>query len=114
MGKLIQFRHQYDERLLKGTFEAFTKPSMTEPDNSLSIPEIIAKFTRGIPAEVRQYQWTDGVSVPEEGYIPDDGTLESVLEIHQEAPQSEPQAPAETASASALKEPESAPAPAGA
>lgn len=82
MKQVIEFRHQYSESLLKGSFEVFTKPSETEPENSLSIPEIIAKFTRGLPAEIRQYQWSSGVSVPEDGETyADDGSLESVLEV---------------------------------
>lgn len=31
---------------------------MTEPDNAMSIPEIIARFTRGVGIPVQQHAWT--------------------------------------------------------
>lgn len=54
------FPTQYSESVEIGTFEAFTRPSMTEPDNAMSIPEIIAKFTRGYGVQVQQHPWTSG------------------------------------------------------
>ena len=46
-NKRRTFPTKYTESVEIGTFETFTKPSMTEPDNAMSIPEIIARFTRG-------------------------------------------------------------------
>lgn len=54
------FPTQYSESVQEGTFEVFRKPSLTEPDNAMSIPEIIAKFTRGFGIPVEQHPWSSG------------------------------------------------------
>lgn len=89
------FPTQYSESLLEGTFETFTKPSMTEPDNAMSIPEIIARFTRGYGIEVRQNPWTSGNAFGDEG-DPNDlqGFLGEPAEPASQEPQSDPVPPA--------------------
>lgn len=86
MATKIVFRHQYDERLSEGSKEVFTEPSMTEPENALSIPEIIARFTRGQGLQVQQYPMQSGVA-PEFGEPQNDMTLEDVMEFVQPAGQ---------------------------
>lgn len=55
---------------------------MTEPDNSMSIPEIIARYTRGQGIQVQQYPWQSGQAAPEEGEGQQmDGTAEALLEM---------------------------------
>lgn len=54
------FPTKYSESVQFGTFETFNKPSMTEPDNAMSIPEIIAKFTRGYGIQVPVHSWQSG------------------------------------------------------
>lgn len=56
----IVFPTQFSESVRKGTKQTFSKPSMTEPDNSLTIPEIIARFTRGQGLQVQQHPWDSG------------------------------------------------------
>lgn len=59
---LMVFPTKYSESVKIGTFETFKKPSMTEPDNAMSIPEIIARFTRGYGIPVEQHPWTQGAA----------------------------------------------------
>lgn len=99
-----------------GSYEVFTKPSMTEPDNTMSIPEIIARYTRGQGLGVQALPWQAGIA-PEEGEADlNDGSLESVLDIKEPAvasapaPSQEPLAPAPAAAPAA--DPSAAPAPA--
>lgn len=99
-----------------GSYEVFTKPSMTEPDNTMSIPEIIARYTRGQGLGVQALPWQAGIA-PEEGEAAlNDGSLESVLEIKEPevapAPSQEPPAPAPAAAPAA--DPSASPAPASA
>lgn len=56
----IVFPTQFSESVREGTKQVFIRPSMTEPDNSLSIPEIIARFTRGQGLQVQQHPWDEG------------------------------------------------------
>ena len=58
----MDFITKYSESVRKGTFQTFRKPSMTEPDNAMSIPEIIARFTRGQGIVVNQHPWEVGTS----------------------------------------------------
>lgn len=78
------FPTKYDESVEKGTFEVFNKPSMTEPDNAMSIPEIIARFTRGYGIDVQQHAWEAGSAF--EGEDPD-----NFFDEFQEAPKETPQ-----------------------
>lgn len=64
--KKNNFITKYDDSVLQGTFEVFRKPSQTEPDNAMSIPEIIARFTRGYGIEVPQHDWTTGSAFGDE------------------------------------------------
>lgn len=64
--KKNNFITKYDDSVLEGSFETFTRPSMTEPDNAMSIPEIIARFTRGYGIEVQQHDWTTGSAFGDE------------------------------------------------
>lgn len=56
----LVFPTKYSESVQIGTFETFKKPSMTEPDNAMSIPEIIARFTRGYGIQVPVHPWESG------------------------------------------------------
>lgn len=105
----MEFCHQFPDKPQNGSFQHFRKPSLTEPDNTMSIPEIIARYTRGQGAGVQLRPWQTGTS-PEEGEgAQQDASLEQVLEI--EAP-AEPM-PAEPAPSPAPAEPsEPSPAPA--
>lgn len=109
----MNFRTQFSESVSKGSKEAFTKPSLTEPDNSMSIPEIIARYTRGQGIPVNQHQWTSGQAAPEAGDPMNDGFMDAVLGVQ---PSSQAAAPAaasqEQPSSDAEQAPE--PAPAGA
>lgn len=67
------FRTPYSESVLEGTSEHFYGASMTEPDNSMTIPQIIAKYTRGQGIPVRQNPWTVGEAT-EDGHQVGDGT----------------------------------------
>lgn len=107
------FRTQFSESVSKGSKEAFTKPSLTEPDNSMSIPEIIARYTRGQGIPVNQHQWTSGQAAPEAGDPMQDGSMDAVLGV-QPSPQAAAPAAAPQEQPSADPEPAPAPAPAGA
>lgn len=58
----MEFLTPYSEKARKGSKQTIKGPSMTEPDNAMSIPEIIARFTRGlgIPVNQRSWQVNDG------------------------------------------------------
>lgn len=117
MAKNNRFHTQWPEVPEMGTFEAFTLPSMTEPDNSMSIPEIIARYTRGQGIPVQQYQWTAGQAAPEDGEsVPQDATAEAVLELAAADPVFNPTGTdaAPTAAEPAAEPPVGEPAPAGA
>lgn len=86
--KMMEFPTKYSESVQIGTYEVFTKPSMTEPDNALSIPEIIARFTRGYGIPVEQHPWTQGAA-SEGGEVLDD--LQDFFGKPEPAPQPEPE-----------------------
>lgn len=97
------FPTKYSESVEIGTFEAFTKPSMTEPDNAMSIPEIIARFTRGYGVEVQQHAWTSGSAFDEDGDPNNlveflDGPKPKQESVKESAVESSPEAPQEPAS----------------
>lgn len=52
--------------------ESFSKPSMTEPDNAMSIPEIISRYVRGHGLAVPVLPGTDGQAAREDGQPWDD------------------------------------------
>lgn len=117
--KKNRFTTQWPDKPNFGTFEAFTEPSMTEPDNSMSIPEIIARYTRGQGIQVQQYPWQSGQAAPEEGEgVPQDGTAEALLEVAADDMGVKPQVfsnePAPEPSPDPAPEPAPTPAPAGA
>lgn len=101
-----RFKTPYPEKPSLGSFEAFIKPSMTEPDNTMSIPEIIARYTRGQGIVVNQNPWVAGVA-PEDGVEQHDATMEQVLGLEVKAP-AQPQ-PAQPAEATQLAAPAAAP-----
>lgn len=74
---------------------------MTEPENALSIPQIIARFTRGQGLQVQQYPMQSGVA-PEFGEPQNDMTLEDVLEFVQPAGQPAPHPAAQPAAQPAV------------
>ena len=81
------FPTKYSESVQKGTFETFNRPSMTEPDNAMSIPEIIARFTRGYGMSVPVYPWESGSAF--DGDNPDT-FLEEELGLRKEVPKEAP------------------------
>lgn len=99
--EIISFPSQYPLNRPQPTLEAFPKPSLTEPDNSMSIPEIIARYTRGQGIPVPQHAWSSGVAT-EEGEQTVDPTEFDFMPGYQ-APQkpAEPEKPAEPAPAPA-------------
>lgn len=108
----MQFVTAYSESVRKGSKQAIKGPSMTEPDNAMSIPEIIARFTRGVGIPVQQRPWTtnDGTREDVEGFAEVEGSDIVVKEV-------EDPKPADPAPAPAPAEPkpaDPAPAPAGA
>lgn len=92
----------------------------------MSIPEIIARYTRGQGIPVQQYQWTAGQAAPEDGEpVPQDATAEAVLELAAQdpvvnptgtgaAPTAAAPAAATQTAAPAAEPPAGEPAPAGA
>lgn len=93
------FPTKYSESVQNGTFETFNKPSMTEPDNAMSIPEIIARFTRGYGIQVPVHDWQSGSAFEgdnpekflEEEFGPSQAPKEQSKEAPQEAPKEAPQ-----------------------
>lgn len=116
--KDMEFYHQFPDKPSNGSYQRFRKPSMTEPDNTMTIPEIIARYTRGQGAGVQLRPWQTGVA-QEEGEGPQqDSTVEQVLDLVPAEPQpaAEPAASPATAGEPAAEPaaPAPAPAPAGA
>lgn len=121
--KKNNFITKYDDSVLNGTFEVFTKPSKTEPDNAMSIPEIIARFTRGYGIEVQQHDWTQGTApdVDQEGWediLPESelGALtaqeqQAILAMRQAAQQQQQQQQQQPAAEPAAADPAAKPAP---
>lgn len=60
----------------------------------MSIPEIIAKFTRGLGLQVQQHPWTSGSAPEPGGYNPNDAELSAVLELQTPQSPQEPTPPA--------------------
>lgn len=60
-----QFHH------VSNTFsrERFNEPSMTEPDNAMSIPEIISRYVRGHGLSVQVLPDSSDISAREDGEI---------------------------------------------
>lgn len=67
-----RFRVQFPVEKSNGSYEVISGPDMCEPDNAMSIPEIIAKYTRGAGLQVEAHPWTTGVA-SEDGYTMSDG-----------------------------------------
>lgn len=111
----MDFFTQYGKNRPAGSKQRFVGPSLTEPDNTMSIPEIIARFTRGQGIQVTQYPWATGVA-QEENEVNKDGTLADVLGLQKkqgaEPAKPEPSAPAASAAAPEAAADTSAPAPA--
>lgn len=95
--KNMEFPTKYTESVKKGTFESFTKPSMTEPDNSMSIPEIIARFTRGQGISVTQHPWEIGSAPEGDKYIHEEDWHDIVPGLPAPAAPAAPAEPAEPA-----------------
>lgn len=95
------FPTKYSESVQIGTFETFNKPSMTEPDNAMSIPEIIARFTRGYGIQVPVHPWEAGSAFDgddperflEEEFGRKEASKEALQEAPKEAPKEAPQEP---------------------
>lgn len=58
----MKFRTNYTRNNIPG--EINRKPSVTQPDQSLSIPELLERFVTNRPVQVQDMQWHDD-------YIPD-------------------------------------------
>lgn len=54
--------------------KVFTQPSLTVPDQTLSIREILDRYARGLPLEVRTPIWDDNAD--ENDVMPDPRTLD--------------------------------------
>lgn len=111
----MEFITKYSESVREGSKEFNSKPSMTEPDNSMSIPEIIARFTRGQGLQVPVHSW-EGRSAFEDGQPVQDNELEDFLELHAESASlldSNEPVDVNTASVNSNEPPSPAPAPAG-
>lgn len=97
--KSMVFPTKYTESVEIGTFETFNRPSMTEPDNAMSIPEIIARFTRGYGIQVPVHQWQSGSAFVdddpskflEEEFGPQEPAQQSVQEPAQQPAQAQVQ-----------------------
>lgn len=73
MATTNTIRHQYNYNPREARREKFFKPSLTIPDETLSIREILERFARGIPMEnVSKIPVYDG----EENELPDLRTLD--------------------------------------
>lgn len=59
---MIKHRNQYNNREFERDNEKFTLPSMTIPDQSMSIKEILERYARGLPMDgkVPIYEGEDG------------------------------------------------------
>lgn len=107
--EIISYPSQFPTSRPQPTLEAFPKPSLTEPDNSMSIPEIIARYTRGQGIPVPQHQWTLGAALEEGEHEVDSTEFDFMPGYNAPQKPAEPQEPAES-----QKPAEPAPAPAGA
>lgn len=108
----MQFKTQFPDKPEMGSYEAFTKPSMTEPDNTMSIPEIIARYTRGQGLGVEAHPWATGVAREEgEGEL-QDATAEQVLGLQSMPADPEPIKPADEPAPAPAPAPSPEPAPA--
>lgn len=102
------FHHQWEENDLSGG-QVFTEPSQTIPDQSLTIPQIIAKFTRSglAPASIKMADKGGNIAADPESDPLDDYYATMAAAEAAKAALDKQKAPAQ--------EPESsAPAPAGA
>lgn len=68
ISNISRFRVQFPINKSNGSYELISGPDMCEPDNAMSIPEIIAKYTRGAGLQVEQHPWTTGVA-DEDGFV---------------------------------------------
>lgn len=59
----VQFHHKSNTL----TRERFLKPSLTEPDNAMSIPEIISRYMRGHGLAVPVLPESTGMAAREDG-----------------------------------------------
>ena len=55
-------------------YKAFTQPTRTIPDQSLSIREILERYSRGLPLDVKEPIWDDNAD--DFDYIPDPRRLD--------------------------------------
>jgi len=55
-------------------YKAFTMPSETVPDQSLTIRQILDRYARGLPLDAKQPQWDENAD--EDSYMPDPRTLD--------------------------------------
>lgn len=64
------FRKQYNSSSTKSysSGELFPAPSMTEPDNAMSIPEILARYSRGHGLAVQVLPASSDEAALEDGY----------------------------------------------
>lgn len=91
----MEFITKYSESVKKGTMETIDGPSMTEPDNSMSIPEIIARFTRGQGIQVPVRPW-ESAAADEDGQPMQDVDLSDFMGVAEPAPASPDPAPSAT------------------
>lgn len=72
-NSLVMQQHNYDAKAHK--YESTNKPSMTVPDQTLTVRQILDRYARGLSADVATY---DDYDVDDESYVPDPRTLDLV------------------------------------
>lgn len=108
----MEFPTQYTKSVREGSKQVFLLPSLTEPDNAMSIPEIIARFTRGQGLQVQQHPWHAGSATEDDGFNPGETDINEFMEVQQQAQQQ--QAHQQQVQQQQEQEQAPAPAPAGA
>lgn len=63
--KESRFSYQFDPNYKGTPGQAFTDPSLTVPDQSITIKELLERHTRGLPIDQKNYEHVYGVDVPE-------------------------------------------------
>lgn len=77
---MTKFRTKYTPAQ-KSTGEVFTKPSQTVPDQTMSVPEILSRYARGLPITMGKVPIYDGEDDPFNGVNPKTLDLSEIHEI---------------------------------
>lgn len=106
----MKFATQFE--YIPNQVEMNSLPSMTEPDQTMSIPEIIQRFVRGLPVDSKVYPNVSGMVADEVDFDPLDQQISPVKAVSQSSMEK-----SLSESSEGVKTPENgsnAPAPAGA